>query len=65
MIKENTKGSLTKIMVNDFSTTSAIEKCTSESILMSQVQKYFEYHGRGICGCGITKVHFLGTLEDW
>lgn len=30
---------------------------------MDAMQAYFEYEM--VCGCGISKVRLLGTLEDW
>ena len=36
LIKKNVKGELGDIMINNFSTTSKIEKCASEIALMSQ-----------------------------
>ena len=48
----------------NFSTSGAFEKMASEVVLMSQCQKYFNYVMM-FGGCGLTKVHFLGTLEDW
>ena len=51
-------------MLNNFSTTGAIEASASEITLMNTCKKFFEFKMYQ-CGCGITKVHFLGTLEDW
>ena len=48
----------------NFSTSGTFEKMASEVVLMSQCQKYFEY-SMGMMGCGLTKVHFLGSADDW
>lgn len=63
-IEKNTKNQVVDDMVCKFSTTGHVEKLFSTAIIMDSFQKYFEY-GRCIDGCGITKVHFLGSLFDW
>ena len=47
-----------------FSTTGPIERVVSQISLMDTMKNYFEFAG-GILACGITKLHFMGTLEDW
>ncbi len=63
-IEKNTKKDVVDNMVCQFSTTGPIEKILSTAVIMDSFQKYFDY-GRMIDGCGITNVHFLGTLLDW
>jgi len=64
LIKQNTLGDISETLECNFTDTGPIEKVCSQSILMYSCQKFFDYH-MGVCGCGITKVHFLGELTDW
>ena len=43
-------------MISDFSTSTIIDKCASEVVLMHTTEKYFDYNMM-ILGCGIQKVH--------
>ena len=52
------------MLTSNFSTTGEIESFLSCISIMDTFQKYFEYRCY-ITRCGIRKVHFLGTLEDW
>ena len=50
-------------MVAAFSTTGAIERASSEIVLMSAMQVYFRFE---LCSmCGIPEITVLGTPEDW
>jgi len=63
-IKENTKKGVIGDLVCDFSTTGHVERLLSTAVIMDSFQSYFTY-GRSMCLCGITKVHFMGSLQDW
>jgi hypothetical protein len=51
------------LVVADFSTTGPIERAASEVVLMSAMQKYFDY--RMSTMCGIPSITLLGTPQDW
>lgn len=51
------------LIVNDFSTTSLIEKAASEIVLMDSMKSYFKYAVRTMCG--IPTIILKGTVEDW
>ncbi len=51
------------LVVANFSTTGAVERAASQVVLMSAMQKYFEY--RMMTMCGIPRITLLGTTEDW
>ena len=50
-------------MEGNFSTTKSDQMIASQIMLMSSMQKYFEYSV--VCGCGIPGVEMKGCLEDW
>ncbi len=62
-IKENTKDNLTDKLSCNFSTSGEFEKFMSNIVIMDCMKHYFEYEMDR--GCGIEKVHFHGTLDDW
>ena len=47
----------------NFSTTTPNDRLVSQLILMSSVQKYFNFNT--YIACGITEVELLGTEADW
>jgi len=51
------------IMQADFSTTTSKQLISSQVMLMSSMQKYFEF--RGGTACGIPGVEMKGVEEDW
>jgi len=51
-------------MKADFSTTSSDQLIATEIMLMSSLQKYFDY-GMRTTMCGIPGVDMKGTLSDW
>ena len=63
-IRENIKtpGYVDKMEAN-FSTTSSDQLIASQIMLMSSLQKYFDY--RCVTECGIPGVEMEGTKEDW
>lgn len=64
MINKHTLENIADLVECNFSTTGPIAKIASQIALMNSCQKYFNYRMAGK-GCGIQKVHFLGTEEDW
>ncbi|CAD8130017.1 unnamed protein product [Paramecium sonneborni] len=62
-IKANIPNEKYKLCVQKYSTTNQISKTCYEVSLMDAMKKYFEYTMD--CGCGISKIKLLGTLEDW
>ena len=46
-----------------FSTTTTDQLIASQIMIMSSVQKYFDF--TMMCGCGIPGVEMKGTLQDW
>jgi len=63
-IKKNTTEGVTAKLECNFSTTERLQKIISTAIVMNTYKKYFEYE-RFATLCGISNVHFGGTLEDW
>jgi hypothetical protein len=63
-IEKNTVPKVTEKLSPSFSTTGQLEKIFAAAVAMNTFKKYFEYEGMGIT-CGITSVHFGGTLDDW
>lgn len=51
------------LVVSDFSTTGAIERASSEIVLMDAMSPYFKYLIKTCCG--IPEVTLLGSVEDW
>jgi len=51
------------LMEADFSTTTSDQLITSQIMIMSSVQKYFDFCMR--TRCGIPGVEMTGTLQDW
>ena len=58
-----TKGDITNALAYDFSTTTPFDHALGCLSTMSAMKHYFEYTMR--CACGLTEVHFNGTLDDW
>ncbi|MEM7160200.1 MAG: DUF4419 domain-containing protein [Myxococcota bacterium] len=56
-------GKARDLLVCDFSTTGPTQRAASEILLMDAYQAYFEYEVR--IGCGIPRIHLLGTEDDW
>ena len=52
-----------RMVVNDFSSTGAVEKAASEVVLMDAMKAYFTYGMRTMCG--IPNMTLLGTRDDW
>jgi hypothetical protein len=52
-----------KLIVCDFSTTTEIDKLSSQVALMGAMKHYFQY--RMYLACGFSKVTVEGTPEDW
>lgn len=52
-----------KVFEANFSTTTPNDRLVSQLILMSSVQKYFNFNT--YIACGIPEVELLGTEEDW
>ena len=50
-------------VVGKFSSTRPFDTFVSQAIVMDCFQAFFEYTMR--FSCGISKVHFLGTQDDW
>jgi hypothetical protein len=63
-IGENVKNDIVSLLTANYSTTTKIELLLSCATIMNTFKKYFDY---GLCMtmCGIRKVHFMGTLDDW
>jgi hypothetical protein len=51
------------LVVAAFSTTGPIERAVSEIVLMSAMQRYFDYELQSLCG--IPSITLLGTTDDW
>jgi hypothetical protein len=56
-------GKARDLVVCDFSTTGPVQRAASEVLLMDTFQTYFHYEMK--IGCGIPRIHLLGTVEDW
>lgn len=61
MIRENTKLDLG--LEPDFTTTTDVSRFSSIAVLMSSMQKYFDY--TCCLECGIPSVELEGNIEDW
>jgi hypothetical protein len=63
-IGENVKNDIVSLLTANYSTTGKVELLLFCATIMNTFKSYFEY---GLCMilCGIRKVHFLGTLDDW
>ena len=57
----HTKGDITNALAFDFSTTTPFDHALGCLSTISAMKQYFEYK----LGCGLTQVHFTGTLDDW
>jgi hypothetical protein len=64
LIEGDLKTKIAQIFVKPFSTTCPVERAASEICLMSACKKYYKYVAM-LGGCGIEKIHFLGTSKDW
>ena len=64
LIEKDLKTSIAKTFVTPFSTTCPVERAATEICLMSACKKYYKYIAM-MGGCGLEKVHFLGTHDDW
>jgi len=63
-IRENIKTpGYVDVMQADFSTTTAEQRIASQIMIMSSVQKYFDFSFG--TRCGIPGVEMRGTLQDW
>ena len=62
-ISKRTKGDVTESLKFDFSTSTAFDHTMGHLSTMTAMKQYFSY-GMRLC-CGIQRVHFTGTLEDW
>lgn len=62
-IKKEVKKNITDLIVQNFSTTSMIEKAAFDISLMESMERYFDYRGKAICG--IPYIILEGTVEDW
>jgi hypothetical protein len=63
-IGENVKNDIVSLLTANYSTTGKVELLLSCATIMNTFKSYFEY-GLAMTCCGIRKVHFLGTLDDW
>ena len=63
-IKKNVKGNLVELLTCNFSTTTLLEKTTSEITIMETMKPYFEFIVIYIV-CGIPEITLEGTPEDW
>lgn len=50
-------------IINNFSTTTEVDRLTSKVVLMGAMKHYFEY--TAVLCCGIPQVTVAGTPEDW
>lgn len=62
-ITNNSKGDVTKALSFDFSTSGPFDVLMGCLSTMTAMKSYFEY--TMICECGLPKIHFTGTLDDW
>eukprot|EP01084_Bolivina_argentea_P290535 499074_1 len=62
-IDANTVNNVAKLLENDFSTSSNLEKIASKVALMDACKHYFEYLLRG--GCGFHQITLDGNKNDW
>ncbi|CAF2861284.1 unnamed protein product [Rotaria sp. Silwood2] len=63
-VGKNVKHNVIDSLTANFSTTSLIESNLSCLVTMDTFKNYFEYRCF-ITRCGIRRIHFMGTLEDW
>jgi hypothetical protein len=63
-IGENVKNDVVDLLTANYSTTGKVESLLSCATIMNTFKNYFDY-GLMMTMCGIRKVHFLGTIEDW
>jgi hypothetical protein len=63
-IGENVKNDIVSLLTANYSTTTKIELLLSCATIMNTFKKYFDY-SLCVSMCGIRKVHFMGTLDDW
>jgi hypothetical protein len=63
-IGDNVKNDIVSLLTAKYSTTGKVESLLSCATIMNTFKTYFEY-GLAMRMCGIRKVHFLGTLDDW
>ena len=63
-IGENVKNEVVTLLTANFSSTGKVESLLSCATIMNTFKNYFEY-GLIMIDCGIRKVHFLGTSDDW
>jgi hypothetical protein len=64
VIGKNVKNDVVSLLTANYSTTGKVESLLSCATIMGTFRKYFDY-GLMMTLCGIRKVHFLGTLDDW
>lgn len=62
-IKENIGPKNYFKLMPHFSTTNALAQQVFDTQLMKMMDSYFEYVM--MCGCGIPRIKFLGTIDDW
>ena len=63
-ISKNVKNDVVSVLTANYSTTGKVESVLSCATIMNAFKNYFTY-GLLMSSCGIRKVHFLGTLDDW
>jgi hypothetical protein len=63
-IGQNVKNEIVSLLTANYSTTGNVESLLSCATIMNTFKKYFDY-GLMMTMCGIRKVHFLGTIDDW
>jgi hypothetical protein len=64
LIGKNVKNDVVSLLTANYSTTGKVESLLSCATIMNTFRKYFDYR-LVMTSCGIRKVHFLGTLDDW
>ncbi|CAF1155903.1 unnamed protein product, partial [Adineta ricciae] len=60
----NVKNEIVSALTANYSTTGKVESLLSCAVVMNAFKNYFDY-GLFMTRCGIRKVHFMGTLDDW
>ncbi|CAM4974187.1 unnamed protein product [Rotaria socialis] len=63
-IGENVKNDVVSLLTANYSTTGKVELMLFCATIMNTFKNYFDY-GLVMTMCGIRKLHFLGTLDDW
>ncbi len=63
-MRKKVNGGVVSLLENDFSTSGLVERSACAATIMNTFKAYFSYR-RCIPACGIPRVHFLGTREDW